>query len=130
MDNIYGKTITELEEYFLSHDEKKFKAIQVYEWLYQKKINDFADMSNIKKSVIDLLKQDFTLDKLKLVKVEEDIEVNKYLFSLNDRELVESVLMRHDYGNSICIFSNFYLRSNKTTIRILCLSICCTITNY
>lgn len=105
MDNIYGKTITELEEYFLSHDEKKFKAIQVYEWLYQKKINNFADMSNIKKSVIDLLNQDFTLDKLKLVKVEEDIEVNKYLFSLNDRELVESVLMRHDYGNSICISS-------------------------
>ena len=41
MRNIYGMTLDELEEYFLSIGEKKFKAIQIFEWLYQKKINNF-----------------------------------------------------------------------------------------
>lgn len=105
MRNIYGMTLDELEEYFLSIGEKKFKAIQIFEWLYQKKINNFDEITNIKKSVIDRLKIDFSLERLKTLKVERDVEVNKYLFELSDSERVESVLMRHDYGISLCISS-------------------------
>ena len=105
MRNIYGMTLDELEEYFLSIGEKKFKAIQIFEWLYQKKINNFDEITNIKKSVIDRLKIDFSLERLKTLKVERDVEVNKYLFELPDSERVESVLMRHDYGISLCISS-------------------------
>lgn len=103
MESIYNKTIEELEDYFLSISEKKFKAIQVFEWLYQKKITSFNQMSNIKKEVIEKLSCSFWIDKLNVLKIERDIEVNKYLFELNDKERIEAVLMRHDYGNSICI---------------------------
>ena len=105
MKNIYNLTIEDLEEYFLSIGEKKFKAIHIFSWLYEKRINNLDDMTDMKKTVIEKLKADFTLDKLKLLKVERDIEVNKYLFELNDGSLVESVLMRHDYGTSICVSS-------------------------
>ena len=105
MENIYNKTTEQLEEYFLSIGEKKFKAIQVFEWLYQKRIKSFADMSNIKKDVIEKLSNDFSIERLNIVKVERDVEVNKYLFELEDKEHVETVLMRHDYGLSLCISS-------------------------
>lgn len=105
MKNIYDLTIDELEEYFVSIGEKKFKATQLFVWLYDKKIKDFDEISDIKKSVIEKLKQTFTIGSITLVKVERDVEVNKYLFSLSDKSLIESVLMRHDYGTSICISS-------------------------
>lgn len=105
MKNIYDLTIDELEEYFVSIGEKKFKATQLFVWLYDKKIKDFDEISDIKKSVIEKLKQTFTIGSINLVKVERDVEVNKYLFSLSDKSLIESVLMRHDYGTSICISS-------------------------
>ncbi len=105
MKNIYDLTIEELEQYFISIDEKKFKAIQLYTWLYDKKIKEFEEITDIKKSIIEKLKNDFVIGNIKKIKVEKDIEVNKYLFSLCDNTLVESVLMRHDYGNSICVSS-------------------------
>ena len=105
MKSIYGMTMEKLEEYFLSLGEKKFKATQIYEWIYQKRIKSFDEVTNIKKTVIDKLKEDFTIDRLDTLKVERDVEVCKYLFALNDNERVESVLMRHDYGTSLCISS-------------------------
>ena len=50
--NIYGKSLKELESYFLDIGEKKFKAIQVYDWLYKKRVHSFDEMTNVKKSVI------------------------------------------------------------------------------
>ncbi len=105
MINIFGLTIEELEEYFLSIGEKKFKAVQLYSWIYGKRVLSFDEMSDMKKTVIERLKSDFSFDQLKLIKVERDTEVNKYLFELYDGSLVESVLMRHDYGTSICVSS-------------------------
>lgn len=105
MKNIYNLTIEDLEEYFLSIGEKKFKALQTYSWLYEKRITSFDDMSDMKKTVIEKLKTDFTMEHINLVNVERDVEVNKYLFELFDGMHVESVLMRHDYGTSICVSS-------------------------
>ena len=105
MQYIYDFTRENLGNYFLSIDEKKFKAIQIFEWLYQKKENNVNEFSNIKKSVLEKLKNDFIFEKLKLVKVERDSITNKYLFELNDGNYIESVLMKHEYGNSICISS-------------------------
>lgn len=105
MRNVYDLTIEDFEEYFLSIGEKKFKAIQLYVWLYEKRIKSFDEITDMKKSVVSKLKEDFYFDDIKLIKVERDIEVNKYLFELSDSSLVESVLMRHDYGTSICVSS-------------------------
>lgn len=105
MESIYNKSFDELVTYFESIEQKKFKAIQVFEWLYLKRVKSFDEMSNIKKEIIDKLKESFVIEDISLDRVERDIEVNKYLFTLNDGNHIESVLMRHDYGTSICISS-------------------------
>ena len=101
--NIYGKSLEDLEKYFMDIGEKKFKAVQVYDWLYKKRVNSFDEMSNIKKSVIERLKEDFNMDKLSILKVQSGKDVHKYLFGLADGQKVEAVLMNHDYGNSLCV---------------------------
>ena len=103
MTSIYGITKEELETYFINLGEKKFKATQVYEWIYRKRVNSFDDMSNIKKTILEQLQKDFEFDDLKMLSKKEDIDVKKYLFELNDTNKIEAVLMNHDYGNSLCI---------------------------
>ncbi len=103
MDNIYNLTLTDLENYFVGQNEKKYKGQQVFDWLYRKRVVSFDEMTNLKKEVIDSLKKEFTMRTLSITKVERDIDVNKYLFALSDHEKVEAVLMDHLYGNSLCI---------------------------
>lgn len=105
MNSIYNKTFNQLEDFFISIGDKKFRALQLFEWLYLKRVNCFDEMTNIKKELLELLKKEFSIDKLNLVEVERSSDSNKYLFELSDGNRVESVLMRHDYGNSICISS-------------------------
>lgn len=105
MTSIFNVTKEELESYFIDKGEKKFKATQVFEWIYRKEVYNFDEMSNLKKDTIEMLKNDFYFDELKLVTKQEDELVKKYLFELNDGHRIESVLMKHDYGNSICISS-------------------------
>ncbi len=103
--NIYDYTIKQLEDYFISKGEKKFKAVQVFEWLYQKRVKSFDEMTNIKKEVISYLKEDFKINSLKILTKQEDVDVIKYLFKLEDNNKIEAVLMKHDYGNSLCVSS-------------------------
>lgn len=105
MKNIYGLTLEDLESYFLSKGSKKFHALQLFIWLYEKKIKCLDEVTNIKKEMIDEIKNDFLFSRLKVVDVQEDIDVCKYLFELSDGEHIEAVLMKHDYGNSICVSS-------------------------
>lgn len=105
MESIYNKSFTELENYFELIGEKKYKASQIYEWIYEKRVSSFDEMTNIKKDLIEKLKQDFCIDSLTIKKIEKDIEVHKYLFELSDGNLIEAVLMMHDYGKSLCISS-------------------------
>ncbi len=103
MQHIYNYTIDKLDDYFLNNDLKKFRSIQLFEWLYQKRINDFEEITNMKKEVIEKLKQDFKIPRLEIVKKQEDTDVYKYLFLLEDKNMVEAVLMKHNYGNSLCV---------------------------
>ena len=105
MQNIYGYSIEDLEKYFESIGEKKFKATQVFEWLYKKRVTSFDDMTNIKKDVITKLKANFSINQLHIIDKKSDVDVHKYLFELNDSEKIEAVLMNHDYGNSLCVSS-------------------------
>ena len=105
MKNIYGLSLNDLEDYFLSIGSKKFHALQLFSWLYDKRINNYNEITNIKKEIIDSISKDYSIDKLKIVDIQGDVDVNKYLFELNDGEHIEAVLMRHDYGNSICVSS-------------------------
>ena len=101
--NIYGQTLEKLENYFENIGEKKFKATQVYDWLYKKKVSSFDEMTNIKKDVIVKLKEDFKIDKPQIITKQTGRDVYKYLFELSDGNKVEAVLMIHDYGISLCV---------------------------
>ena len=106
MKSIYGITRSKLEEYFVNNGDKKFRATQIFEWVYRKRAKSFDEMSNIKKETIELLKQDFYFNDIKIVTKEEDELVKKYLFELSDGNKIEAVLMEHDYGKSICVTSD------------------------
>ena len=105
MKNIYGLTLNDLESYFIDNGFKKFHALQLFGWLYEKRVESYEEMSNISKDMKEKLSSDFSIDRLKIVDVQEDVDVCKYLFELYDNEHIEAVLMRHDYGNSICVSS-------------------------
>ena len=103
--NIYSYTLEKLETYFESIGEKKFHARQVFKWLYDKKIKSIDEITDIKKSVLDKMEKDMSFDMIKLIKVQREDDVNKYLFKLSDNNLIEAVLMFHDYGRSVCVSS-------------------------
>ena len=103
--SIYDLDLEDMENYFLSIGDKKFHANQLFSWLYQKRIKDFDEVTDIKKEVLDEIKNKYSIKQLEIVKKEEDTDVSKYLFKLSDNEHIEAVLMRHDYGLSVCISS-------------------------
>ena len=105
MKNIYGLTLEDMEDYFIFIGSKKFHANQLFTWLYEKRIESFDDITNISKDTLKVLREDYSIDRLNIVDVQEDVDVCKYLFELSDKEHIEAVLMKHDYGNSICISS-------------------------
>ena len=98
-------TLEKLEQYFESINEKKYRALQIYEWLYQKRVRDIKLFSNIKDDLKNTLIKDFSFDRPEIVKIEKDEETAKYLFKLQDGKYIESVLMYHNYGNSVCVSS-------------------------
>ena len=105
MNNIYGLTMEEMEEYFISLGSKKFHADQLFSWLYEKRIDSYDSITNIKKELLEEVSKKYSIYKLKIVSIEKDVDVCKYLFELYDGEHIEAVLMKHDYGNSICVSS-------------------------
>ncbi|MGX7060138.1 23S rRNA (adenine(2503)-C(2))-methyltransferase RlmN [Vagococcus humatus] len=102
--SIYSLTQEELIAWFEEHGEKKFRATQVWDWLYQKRVREFNEMSNLSKATIELLDQSFEISPLKEAVVQESQDGTvKYLFELSDKNMIETVLMRHDYGLSVCV---------------------------
>ena len=105
MENIYSYTLEELKNIFLDLGSKPFHAVQLFSWLYNKKVHSFDEMSNISKDLLEKLKEKYSISRIKLVTIERDSDVCKYLFELDDSEHIEAVLMKHDYGNSVCVSS-------------------------
>ena len=103
MNSIYSYTREDLIKYFESIGEKKFKADIVFDWIYKKRVNDFSLMTNLNKNVIFKLSNDMCINNIEIVKIDKGVNVEKYLFRLNDGERIEAVVMYHDYGNSLCI---------------------------
>lgn len=105
MTNIYDMTRTDLISWLDSIGVKSFKAIQIYEWLYIHRVKSFENMTNLKKEFIEILKQEYKIEELTIVKKQENETTIKYLFELNDKNLIEAVVMKHNYGTSVCVSS-------------------------
>lgn len=103
MESIYNLTLSNLEELIINLGYKKYNADQIYDWLYKKRIQSFDEMKNIKLELIEFLKQNYNLKTIQLIDRQKDIDVCKYLFELQDRNKIEAVYMKHNYGHSLCI---------------------------
>lgn len=102
--SIYSLELQELKNWLEENGEKPFRAEQIYDWLYKKRVISFEDMSNLSKALRDKLAQYFTITTLKTVVQQTSADGTiKFLFELHDGYSIETVLMRHDYGNSICV---------------------------
>ncbi|MEC1520904.1 23S rRNA (adenine(2503)-C(2))-methyltransferase RlmN [Neobacillus niacini] len=102
--SIYSLQLHELKEWLTNNGEKPFRAEQIYDWLYKKRITSFEDMNNLSKSLRDKLSDNFQITTLKtVIKQSSSDGTIKFLFELHDGYSIETVLMRHDYGNSVCV---------------------------
>ncbi len=101
---IYDLTHEELVTFLLENNQKKFRADQIWQWLYRQKVTSFQEMANLPSEVVDLLEKNFKIQALELVlKHVSNDGTLKCLYSLNDGHLIESVLIKQHYGNSICV---------------------------
>lgn len=105
MENLLGITKEKLVDYFEKRGEKSYRATQVFEWLYIHRKYNILEYSNIKKNILEQMKEDFTTDFIKIELVQEGKDTKKFLFRLLDGEKIEAVLMYHDYGKSVCVSS-------------------------
>lgn len=106
MKSIYDFTYEKLVEELLLCGEKKYRAQQVFSWLYQKRVSSFDMMSDVSKASIEKFKGLYNTLDIEIVdkQVSKDL-TTKYLFKLADGSLIESVLMHFDYGKSLCVTS-------------------------
>lgn len=107
MTDIKSQTLSELQKEMEELGEPKFRAKQLYGWIHEKLADSFDEMSNLSKSLREKLKNRYELTALEMVKVQKSKQDGtcKFLFRLPDGNVIESVLMKYHYGNSVCISS-------------------------
>ncbi len=111
--SIKNYTLDELKEEFKKLEEKSYRAEQVYEWIYKKKVNSFDDMTNLSIDLREKLKENFSFGTFNIIKKLESVDgTKKYLFDINDGSgsLIESVLMQYHHGYTICVSSQIGCR--------------------
>ena len=110
MDNkidIKSFNLEELTAFIEKNGEKAFRAKQVYQWLHVKQVDAFDEMTNLSKAFREKLEQLCYITDLhqEAVQISKIDGTRKYLFLLEDGNVIESVLMRYKHGNSVCISS-------------------------
>ena len=106
MTDIKSMTIDELKELMTQIGEKPFRAKQIYSWLHEHLVTSYDEMANLPKNLKQKL-ADYPITALETldVQISKVDGTRKYLFRLSDGNMIESVLMRYKYGNSVCISS-------------------------
>ena len=101
---LYDLLLEDLQAWMKEQGEQPFRAKQVYQWIYRN-VQSFDEMTNVGKSLREKLSADFTLDGVQLVSHSgsEKDGSEKLLVALSDGNMIESVLMFHDYGTSLCV---------------------------
>ena len=97
----------ELAEEMKSIGEKAFRAKQIYSWLHEKLADSFDEMTNLSKALREKLNADYEIKKVTMAarQISKEDPTEKFLFELADGNMIESVLMKYNYGNSVCISS-------------------------
>ena len=105
--DIRSYTLEELQQEMESIGEKAFRAKQIYEWLHVKLVDSFEEMTNLSKALRDKLESQYRIPLVRMLErqISKIDDTNKFLFELEDGNVVESVLMKYKHGNSVCISS-------------------------
>lgn len=98
--------INELEKVMADMGEKKFRASQIFYWVNKKNAKSFDEMTNLSLEMRRILNDKFYFDQIKIIeKINCSDGTIKFLLQLSDYNIIESVLMKHSYGNTVCVSS-------------------------
>lgn len=95
----------ELEKALLQMEQPRYRAAQIFDWLHKKRVASFDEMTNIPKSLLLQLGDNFVIFDCTIEKKQKSMydDTVKYLFSLHDGELIECVVMKYKYGSTVCV---------------------------
>ncbi|MBR5269250.1 MAG: 23S rRNA (adenine(2503)-C(2))-methyltransferase RlmN, partial [Anaerotignum sp.] len=103
--DIKSMNINELENLLKDLGEPKFRAKQIFDWLHAKQVDSFEEMTNLSKGLREKLAETASINGVEIVRklVSQIDGTRKYLFALSDGAIIESVLMKYEHGNTVCI---------------------------
>ena len=106
MKNIKEYNLDELQNELVALGEKKYRAEQIFKWIYVDKVKEFDEMTNLSIELREKLKKEYTMCNFKILKKQEASDgTKKYLFDVLDGNAIESVLMEYHHGKTICVSS-------------------------
>ena len=106
MKNIKDYNLEELKEELINLGEKKYRAEQIFKWIYIDKVKEFDEMTNLPLELRDKLKNEYTMCNYNILKKQESSDgTKKYLFDVLDGNAIETVLMQYHHGKTICVSS-------------------------
>ena len=103
--DVKSMTLEELQLFMGELGEPKFRAKQIFDWLHQKQVDTFAEMTNLSQKLRERLEQEAKIGGVEMVErlLSKEDGTRKYLFALENGSIIESVLMQYDYGNTVCV---------------------------
>lgn len=106
MKNIKDYNLEELKEELEQIGEKKYRAEQIFKWLYIDKVKEFDEMTNLSLELRNKLKENYNMCNYKILRKQEASDgTKKYLFDVLDGNAIETVLMQYHHGKTICVSS-------------------------
>ncbi|MBP3503064.1 MAG: 23S rRNA (adenine(2503)-C(2))-methyltransferase RlmN [Clostridia bacterium] len=106
MKNIKDYNLDELQEELINLGEKKFRAEQIFKWLYVEKVKTFDEMTNLSLELREKLKENYNMCNYNIIKKQESSDgTKKYLFDVLDGNAIETVLMQYHHGKTVCVSS-------------------------
>ena len=106
MKNIKEYNLDELQDELVALGEKKYRAEQIFKWIYVDKVKEFDEMTNLSIELREKLKQNYTMCNFNIIKKQESSDgTKKYLFDVLDGNAIETVLMQYHHGKTICVSS-------------------------
>ena len=105
MKNLLDFTLDEFSSWLKENGESAFRAKQIFDWIYKKEVFNFEEMKNISKALISKLSENFYIGIPEVIDYLSSSEdgTRKILLGLGDGNIIECVIMRYKYGNSICV---------------------------
>ncbi len=106
MKNIKDYNLEELKEELVAIGEKKYRAEQIFKWIYVDKVKEFDEMTNLSVELREKLKENYTMCNYKILRKQESSDgTKKYLFDVLDGNAIETVLMEYHHGKTVCVSS-------------------------